>query len=613
MDEAQKMLHCSLKHCETANAFADEYCTRCKTPLIKRFLWVMGTSLRAEEVGTLMANRYWVVSENLVLETKPSIPPHLPERIPPKLKPYLKLSAYRLHIPKLYGTIPTEESEIWLLEYENFSSVVQHKFTRGEFLPPLAEVWKGATGTRQLNWLLQMSQLWQPLQAQKVVSTLMTPELLRVNGSVVQLQELRQDEQPVTLKDLGKLWSAWNQDSEPEIQGFVQEVCDSLTSGELTDSEGLVRFLEEGLSEIARSQFRSYQISTLSDAGPTRSHNEDAYFQDTTEQSGDLNHPSQQKALAIVCDGVGGHQGGEVASHLAIEHLREEMQRIQKAFPNSRIIAEKIGQAVAMVNDLICDRNDLENRQAQQRMGTTLVMTLAHDHEMYVTHVGDSRVYWITHHGCYQLTLDDDLASRQTRLGHLLYREALQQPAAGALVQALGMSSSNLLHPTTQRLIMDEDCVFLLCSDGLSDNGLVEQYWEQEILPILTEEKDVGAVTRQLIHLANSLNGHDNVTVSLVKCSVSMAEEETTLNITFQEQTDIQGERETMFIPQKNTVGKQVSLGWTLVIVALLVSGMGVAYSFLPEVRHSLDQFYESLKGPPMRDPSDLPAPDNLK
>ncbi|WP_293109718.1 PP2C family serine/threonine-protein phosphatase, partial [Moorena sp. SIO3I6] len=153
--------------------------------------------------------------------------------------------------------------------------------------------------------------------------------------------------------------------------------------------------------------------------------------------------------------------------------------------------------------------------------GTTLVMARTHAHEIYITHVGDSRIYWVSRHGCHQVTLDDDLATREVRLGYTLYRHALQQPTSGALVQALGMGSSTTLHPTVQRLVLDEDCVFLLCSDGLSDNDRVEQYWETEILPILDGQIDIKKAAERIIELANTKNGHDNVTVGLIYCQVT--------------------------------------------------------------------------------------------
>jgi protein phosphatase len=126
------------------------------------------------------------------------------------------------------------------------------------------------------------------------------------------------------------------------------------------------------------------------------------------------------------------------------------------------------------------------------------------------------------------VTVDDDLASREVKLGYLLYRDAIQYPNAGALVQALGMSSATNLHPTVQRLIIDQDCVFLLCSDGLSDYDRVEQYWDSEILPLLRGEKNVTAVGESLLQLANQKNGHDNSTIALVYCRVVPAAEPVT-------------------------------------------------------------------------------------
>jgi len=618
MDEAQKILRCSLKYCQTENSLSSQFCSRCGSPLIKRYLQVLGTTLGVEQIQQLLAKRYWVISEKLVLDTQPGMTPYFPEEIPPWLKPYLKLSPYRLHVPKVYGQIPAQgltpsplsqeqhdtESDIWLLEYENFSSAVQQRLAKGEFLPPLDAVWSSARGTRQLNWLLQISQLWQPLQVQGVAKTLITPECLRVNGAVVQLQELSADQESVTLKDLGELWSTWVKEADERIRAFLADICQRLQHQQLGSSEELTRLLEESLGKVARSQSRSYQIATTTDSGPTRSHNEDAYYQQNNTQDSTPTH----QALAIVCDGVGGHQGGEVASHLAIDQLRQEVQKLSELSSDSRLLTEQIEEAVSTVNDVICEENDADHRKAQARMGTTLVMALAHDHEMYVTHVGDSRVYWITAYGCYQLTLDDDLASRQTRLGHLLYREALQQPSAGSLIQALGMSPSKLLHPTTQRLVIDEDCVFLLCSDGLSDNDLVEQYWEQEILPVLEAGKDLDTVAQQLIALANNLNGHDNVTVSLLKCTVAEDQDSTplTVNLTASDSNEPSERKGSTVKEKEGNSSRGVAL--LLFILAIVIGGIGIAYWFFPEVQELLDNVQEQLSPEPTRDPSELPS-----
>jgi protein phosphatase len=245
-----------------------------------------------------------------------------------------------------------------------------------------------------------------------------------------------------------------------------------------------------------------------------------------------VSKPPQSTALAIVCDGIGGHEGGNVASNLAIETIQQQVQQLTKVpydHIDPSLLLNDLEKAVAMANDKISQRNDSENRQGRQRMGTTLVMALPVAHEMYITHVGDSRAYWITRQGCYQVTLDDDVASREVRLGYAIYRDAVQQSSAGSLVQALGMGPSTSLHPTSTRFMLDEDAVFLLTSDGLSDFDRVEEYWETEILPILAGEANIASVGDRLIEIANTKNGHDNVTIALVHYQVQYWEPEITI------------------------------------------------------------------------------------
>jgi len=226
--------------------------------------------------------------------------------------------------------------------------------------------------------------------------------------------------------------------------------------------------------------------------------------------------------IAVVCDGLGGQEGGEIASKLTIDALTEKLNQLQfeqkKWRPESNF--NELEKMIRQVNDQISDRNDLEKRKERQRMGTTIVMAVARAHEIYLTHVGDSRMYLITKNGAYQLTVDDDVAARETRLGYALYRQALQFPNCGALTQALGMASSHGLHINRKCLILDEECILLLCSDGLSDFDRVEQYWENKILPILTQGISLATVGNQLVKIANEKNGHDNVTVAILHCQV---------------------------------------------------------------------------------------------
>ncbi|MCU7242963.1 MAG: serine/threonine-protein phosphatase [Microcystis aeruginosa WS75] len=518
-------LQCQNLTCLSPNALTNRFCEKCGTPLVKRYLWMMGDWVRTYyHVGELIDNRYLVKQPQIVLDTKPAQAPQAPDEPPSWISLYLKLLPFHLHIPQVYGYIPSPDErlnmDIWLLEYGIIPLDETGELIYPELLPTLAEVWSQASDLRQIHWLWQMAKLWHPLQKKAVVSSLLNPSLTRVNNQLLQLLELSKDEATApNLRDLGALWAGLMPTAAANIQDFLASLTQELESGDLDRPESLIAILDYALQHYGGGQERSYEIFTCTDTGPLREHNEDACYP-PTNQAITLAHG--QNPLAIVCDGIGGQEGGEIAAQLAIETLPREINRSPttdiEVYPDSHSLV--LEQAIRVTNDLISQRNDQESRQDRQRMGTTLVMAFAHAQEMYAAHVGDSRIYWITPHSCHQVTVDDDLASREVKLGYLLYRDAIQYPNAGALVQALGMSSATNLHPTVQRLIIDQDCVFLLCSDGLSDCDRVEQYWDSEILPLLRGEKTVTAVGESLLQLANQKNGHDNSTIALVYCRV---------------------------------------------------------------------------------------------
>ena len=150
--------------------------------------------------------------------------------------------------------------------------------------------------------------------------------------------------------------------------------------------------------------------------------------------------------------------------------------------------------------------------------------------------LGDSRAYRVRSHSCRQITLDDDVAAREMRLGLGLYQDALQQPGAGALVQALGMANATNLHPTVKLYPLAMDSVVLVCSDGLSDNDLVDHLWPSELMPVLNGQIDLGSATQRLIGLANAHNGHDNVTVGLLHLKVEPCDRPIAVSVDLAEQ-----------------------------------------------------------------------------
>ncbi len=541
MQNSAVTIQCSNPNCQAANSLESKFCHKCGTPVVRRYLRAIGDSIKDYGVGELIEQRYCLKQPQILLDTKPGIPPRSPEEIPPLFRPYLQLFPYRLHLPQVYGYLSSPDDqgnlEIWLLEYGVVPLDSQGELVYPQLLPQLIQVWPEATALRQLNWLWQIASLWQPLQNKGLTSSLLNPAFLRVNGNLIQLWELQSNlNQVPPLKQLGKLWSPLIANAAASLKDFLSQLCQSLEQGKITRIEQLLDVLHQGIAQCGRSQKRTYEIFTGTDTGTVREHNEDACYPNPGEF---LQVDAGENALAIVCDGVGGQDGGEIASQMAIETLVEEFKQFswQIDEANWQNNVSMIENAIAVTNDRISQRNDSENRQNRQRMGTTLVISCSHAHEMYVANVGDSRVYCITPTSFYQVTVDDDLASREVRLGYLLYREAIRYPNAGALVQVLGMSASNSLQPTVQRLILDGDCVFLLCSDGLSDYDRVEQYWDSEILPILTGETDIATAGKRLLEIANQQNGHDNVTVALVACQVIPEEVENAIAFSFPDLT----------------------------------------------------------------------------
>ncbi|NJN75180.1 MAG: protein-serine/threonine phosphatase [Synechococcaceae cyanobacterium RL_1_2] len=516
-------IQCTNAQCGQAIPFDKTVCAECLTPVTKRYLHTLGTKLDFAQ-GELIGDRYICVSPQVVVDTKPREIPVLPSEVADRFLPYLKLFSCRNHIPQLYGQIAlpmtVSKTKIWLAELGSFSHQEQERIWQdGQLLIPLLQAWGNASNLSKLNWLWQWARLWIPFQRQGVCSSLTDINLMGISSSLFKLVELNLDQAMVTLADLGETWQQLLPHS-GQLSPLLQELCDRLISKSIVNPEYLVALLEGAMQSAAQGLQRDYRLYTLTDAGPTRDHNEDACFPEPGNLKlipGDEGVP-----LAIVCDGIGGHEGGEVASGKSIKALSTTIPNIGMAADtwNSNHIRQQIDNFVCEANDEINGINDAELREDRKRMGTTLVMAVAYGHEMYLTHVGDSRIYFISSQGAQQLTVDDDLASREVRLGYAFYRDAIQYPSGGALVQAIGMNQSNNLYPNIQKFILDRDGIFLLCSDGLSDFDRVEEYWEQEIMPILSGQLDIEDAVKNLLHLANTKNGHDNSTIALLHCQV---------------------------------------------------------------------------------------------
>jgi protein phosphatase len=279
---------------------------------------------------------------------------------------------------------------------------------------------------------------------------------------------------------------------------------------------------EESITDLPTMALpmRLYRVDEVgrTHVGRQRAHNEDSFFAETEIRRTDspVGPTLQARGLYILCDGMGGHSGGEVASALAVETIRDYFATHWTGeLPPEAVIRAGILQA----NQVIFEKNEAEGRTGNSRMGTTLVMVLLADSEAVVAHVGDSRLYCLTRYGLEQATVDHEVGQREINRG-VEPAIAYARPDAYQLTQALGPRSNDEVSPNITTLPIAQDTLFLLCSDGLSDNDLLESHVESHLEPLLRSRTDLEEGVANLIDLANQHNGHDNITAIVVRVKV---------------------------------------------------------------------------------------------
>jgi protein phosphatase len=284
--------------------------------------------------------------------------------------------------------------------------------------------------------------------------------------------------------------------------------------------------IDDGISDnddlptvVLPMRLMSIEDAGLTDIGRQRDHNEDCFSIQTEIKK--LESPQgrslQAKGLYILCDGMGGHAGGEVASALAVETLHNYFaEHWQDKLPSE----ESIRESIYMANHVLYDLNQKNASSGSGRMGTTLVMVLIQDTEAAIAHVGDSRLYRFSRRqGLEQITTDHEVGQREIQRG-VEPAIAYARPDAYQLTQALGPRDENFINPDVKFLELNEDILLLLCSDGLTDNNLLENHWQTHLEPLLSCQSNLEQGVNQLVELANHYNGHDNITVVAIRTVV---------------------------------------------------------------------------------------------
>lgn len=207
--------------------------------------------------------------------------------------------------------------------------------------------------------------------------------------------------------------------------------------------------------------------------------------------------------LYVLCDGMGGHAAGEVASQLAVQTILDDYYAASEMDPEM-----SLRQAIRRANARIFA--EAAEKPERQGMGTTVVGVAVQGDEFTVAHVGDSRVYLLRDGQLQQLTRDHSWVQEQMDLNMIDPAQARSHPMRNLISRALGAGSDVEVDTSHQHLQVGD--VLLLCSDGLTG-----PLTDEQIRTILLEEPDPHQAVPRLIAAANAAGGPDNISAIVIK------------------------------------------------------------------------------------------------
>lgn len=238
------------------------------------------------------------------------------------------------------------------------------------------------------------------------------------------------------------------------------------------------------------------QIFADTDIGKLRDINQDAFAVKTLPDGA---------ALAIVCDGMGGANAGDVASKTAVDVILQYILASYSPTMNSDAVIKLITSAIASANleiyNLSISNDNLKG------MGTTAVVAVVREGISLICNIGDSRAY-IFDNGLKQITRDHSVVQSLVESGKLSPEQARIHPEKNVITRALGVEENVL--PDSYAVSIDKNSKILLCTDGMSNFVSENQIFE------ILNNNNIDKVTDLLIDQANRSGGRDNITVAVI-------------------------------------------------------------------------------------------------
>src|SRR6266851_5594366 len=243
------------------------------------------------------------------------------------------------------------------------------------------------------------------------------------------------------------------------------------------------------------------EVASLSDVGCQRENNEDSY---SYWESPDDSSFARLGRLAIVADGMGGCEGGQFASRIAVESVEQIYSSSSDPDPRQRLL-EGFRQAHARIQQRARENPGLNG------MGTTLTAFALVGNQFYYAHIGDSRLYLLRAGKLHLVTHDHSLVSRLVETGIIRAEDADNHPQKHVLTAAVGIAEENQPDSPDAPVPLEKSDVMLLCTDGLWG-----QVSEPELEQILASQAPPDAC-RSLVQLAKDRGGPDNITLQIAR------------------------------------------------------------------------------------------------
>lgn len=242
-----------------------------------------------------------------------------------------------------------------------------------------------------------------------------------------------------------------------------------------------------------------YKFCAKTDTGRARDNNEDSVVFD------------EETSLAVLADGMGGYNAGEIASGMATAFIKSELSRwLTEAGEGAKSKDVRRALEICVDNANLSIYNSANSNAHYAGMGTTLVVAVFRDDKLMVGHIGDSRCYRARKGEFEQITKDHSLLQEQIDAGLITKEQSVNSSIKNLVTRALGVEESVLLEINEYAVEVGD--IYLLCSDGLSDMAD-----DPSIARIVSDGTDLTLKADSLIQLANLHGGRDNISVVLVE------------------------------------------------------------------------------------------------